>query len=1491
MLTIQLPQVQTYVADKVMESLSERLDGQITIEKMHLKPFTTLVLKNTLITDKNPAVDPTDPTLRQIDTFFRAEYIIAKFSLEGLLNQESIKIKSVDIRNAQMNLVLEDLRMPNDSIVQYDNLSRIFRIPKDSEKKEPSPDEIFRIRNVRISDMGFSLQNRKSDKISYYGGINWNDLDVTSINLTARGLRFEDGIMSGKAESLSFREKAGFICRHMSGEAKVGRGKTIVEDLIIQDTWSDIDIPLFMMSYNGIDDFNDFIEKVRLDADISTSTVDFRTITYFAPQLEGNRLRASVYGSMSGTVDDFTVRNLHINSNDKVFSGTVNGRITGIPDVYDMRLDARLSGLRMTADGLGRFVSEWMPEGKLDLNGFGNGSIFSGKASASGLLNRLQARISLSSDIGNLNSSALLEDIIRPDKDIRITGELNTEGLDVGKIVGTPIAGPATIHADVDMNIGENISIDVDALDIDALLLNSYEYRDIHARGSYDANSLNGTVISKDPNLNFIFQGGYARSERSHNTVYKFDASIGHADLNAINIDKRGRSIVQLRTNANFTRTGKGDILGRIDVGEIMLENKSGRYDVGDIVMTSHSTNDRYSAKLNSSFAEASFNGSASIIDFFKDVRQTTVWKELPALARQEETAREGNSYSFEFICHDAQKVLAFAAPGLYIEDGTSIDADLDSHGTFKATMASGRVAYKRNYMKDVNITVNNFENSLNGEVRCEEISASKIYMKDNILQLHIDDNRFGAGFSFDNHNENETNGELIVNGDIASEEENTVINLEIRPSAIHYDSKEWNIQPSSIRIDGRGVDIDSFGIVSGEQAVGLFGRTSDETEEILTLNMERFDLSLINDVLPSDFGVRGAVTGTAQLISPVSEMELMIDMICDSTYLADVPLGTLDMNVRWDDQTERFNAKVSNNLSGTSNISLTGHYTPGTGKIHADAILDSLNVGYAQPLLTDIFSEMKGSISGTFAIDGPSDRLSLRSTDATLNDARLTIGFTGVPYNAEGPFHIDETGVYFDNIGIRDRYDGTGTVNGGIRYDYFKNITFDTKISVNRMEAVNLDEKRGEMFYGKLFGSGNVNISGPVNSLVMDIDAATSKTGELHIPISSSLTSHKATNLLRFKELDLGKQIDPYEIFVQATTKEEMSQSDLLVKLKVNAHPDVEAFVEIDKASGNVLSGRGSGNISLNVSEDIFNINGDYTIISGNYRFMAMGLVGRDFTIQDGSSIRFNGDIMESTLDIDAVYRTKASISTLISDTTSVANRRIVDCGISIKDKLSNPQLSFSIDIPDLDPTVKSRVESALSTADKVQKQFLSLIISNNFLPDEQSGIVNNSSVLYSNVSEMMANQINNILQKLDIPLDLGLSYQPNERGNDIFDVAVSTQLFNNRVIVNGNIGNRQYSSGNAQNDVVGDIDIEIKLDRSGSFRLNLFSHSADQYTNYLDNSQRNGVGITYQTEFNSFRKFIRNIFSSKKTRVQNRLQEEESLINEDRVTISIEP
>ena len=234
------------------------------------------------------------------------------------------------------------------------------------------------------------------------------------------------------------------------------------------------------------------------------------------------------------------------------------------------------------------------------------------------------------------------------------------------------------------------------------------------------------------------------------------------------------------------------------------------------------------------------------------------------------------------------------------------------------------------------------------------------------------------------------------------------------------------------------------------------------------------------------------------------------------------------------------------------------------------------------------------------------------------------------------------------------------------------------------------------------------------------------------------------------------------------------------------------------------------------------------------------------------------------------------------------MATRRTVNCGISISDRISSPKVNFSIDIPDLDPTTKSEVESALNTEDKVQKQFLALLITGSFLENEQSGIINNTNLVFSNVTEMMSRQLSNLLNRMDIPVDLGVGYQQNASGTDLYDVSVSTELFDNRVEVRGSFGNRQYSTTtNPNGDMVGDLDIDVKLDRPGELRLNLFSHSADEYTSYLDYSQRNGVGITYQKEFNKWGDFWKGLFRSRKKRQQ---MNREASQNEAKRTITIE-
>ena len=1470
-----------------MSKLSEKIQGEITFEKVHFKPFTTFVLKNALIIDKNPVRDCA--TGVQVDTFFRSQYIIAKFTLEGLFENRSLHLDKVFISNAQMNLVLENCPESVNIRKNAECLTRIFGIEKGKERQRNDKD-IFHIKKVEIHNMGFAMKNHREAKIPYRGGINWNDLDIRNINISAHDLGFKGGVMTGSVEKLTFTEKSGWSPKSISGDATVGNGKTLLENLHITDKWSDLELPVFMMTYRNSRVFADFIEEVKLDATIAPSSLDFRTLHYFAPQLKNNRIKARISGQMSGLINDFELKNIEIAIKEGGFSGKLNGRITGIPEIENTTIDAKFTNFLMTTRGFSEFISAWMPEGKLDISDYGKGIMFSLNGRAHGKINNLKTQIYLSSILGRATAAIKVDQILDTTQALNISGSLSTHNLDIGTIINNKLIRHTTAEASFGAKFGRSLKfpdITLDSLKVDRLALNGYDYSGITADGYINLEAFEAEVISDDSNLNFMLKA--SQEVQDGQTIYNLDADIARANLAAMNIDHRGRSEVCLRTTGDYVISENGDREGRLNITGLRLENNTETYNFGDINLTTNQKEKVYNLQLIAPFAEATYAGTASLRKFTSDLKEITLKKEVPTIYTDSTYIWDGNAYKASLVCHNMMDILAFSFPGLYIEEGTSIITEIDTDGGFNAAINSGRIAYKSQYLKGLSTEFNNQNENLSGEMICDEIQVGSIKLNESKLQIFAKDNHIGASFSYNNDAELENHGHLVVHSQLSRVAKGLNLDIDFAPSSIYFNSKEWNIIPSSINILGQDVTVNSFGLTSGDEAITINGRTSDTQSDTLTLALQRFDISIINSFIP-EIGIDGAISGTAQLTSGAKKKGLLIEMLCDSTSIAETPLGVLELGGYWDSEDKSIDFTLQNNLEGESTINAAARLLMKERELDAKIDMNKLRVSYVKPILTGIFSEMDGYMTGSVMLNGQLDSLNISSVDCRLDEGQLTIDYTNVPYYADGRFHLDSKGVYFDEINIRDRFTGTGNIYGSINWNHFKDICFDTSIKVNEIEGVNLQEDMNDVFYGNIFGTGNISITGPAKSILLTVDAVTAKTGQIHIPVTDVASAGRGTNLLKFTEVDTEIYIDPYEaMMTNIQSMEEKKAADLNVNIRVTASPDIEAFVEIDKANGNVLSGRGNGMLDMAVTPEAFSINGDYTLTGGNYKFVTMGLVSRDFEIQDGSSVRFNGDILESTLDINAIYKTKASLSTLIADTTSVSNRRTVECGISISDKISNPRLSFSIEIPDLDPTIKSRVESALSTEDKVQKQFLSLILSNSFLPDEQSGIVNNSSMLYSNVTEMLANQLSTIFQKLDIPLDLGLNYQPNEKGNDIFDVAVSTQLFNNRVVVNGSVGNKQYNTGGTQ-DVVGDLDIEIKLDRSGSFRLNLFSHSADSYTNFLDNSQRNGVGLTYQTEFNSFGQFIKNMFTTKAKRQAAKQAEEQAILDGGKVDIEIE-
>ena len=1470
-LLLQTPKVQTYAAKKAVAALEEKIDGKIEFSKIHFKPFNALVLKDVTLLDKDPV---TLPGGERLDTIAKAKSISATFSLKGIFKKEGIHIKRVSVSDGSFTLVNEE---------RGTNIGRFLRSDKDKQGSGKEMGNVFDARKVEVDNFRFRMVNLKGEKPSAGYGIDWNDLDLTVEKLNASGVSLSNGYVKGSVEKLSASEKSGYRISNLSGKTRVGGGRVTVQDLHLNDGMSRIHMPEYSMSFDDASSFSHFTEDVRLTGNIKNSKLDSRSLAYFVPALKDKNVILNIpRADIDGTVNDLTVNRLDFEEASSGVKGSVEGKLTGLPKVDELDMDVDLEGFSFTSDGLDKLIRNVAPGAKAGIGRFAKGERISFDGKCKGRIDDLAVNGKVSTpSLGSAETNLMVKDLADKSRPMNVKGDIVTKKLDIGKIAGIKQVGEVTLRGAVDATLGSGrADIRIDTLVVDKLNALGYDYSNIRAAGTYSGDTFDGRIVCSDPNLNFLFQGIASLPEKGKEERYKFYANVGYADLEALRIDKRGgTSKVSGEINAEYVKSIDGETVGNFDISGLNLENDKGSYDIGNVSVKSHDNDGRHSIVLDSDFADGTFSGSKPVADLVSDLKELALRESLPVLLDKKDGKWDGGEYKLDLDIHDAKDVLAFAMPGLYIADSTKVRLDVNEEGLLNASLKSPRVAMGKNYLKGLDLKLDNRNGSLNGTAKGSELSAAGMVLKNDNISIHAKDNKIGLGCTYDNQTEAGDKGEIFLSGELGKTASGELtLHGKTLPSNICYNGDNWKISQSTIDLVGKDISVDNLVASCGEQSIKVGGGYSTSRNDTLSVDLNRFDLRIANQFLGEEFGISGRASGRARVISPWNgNSGLLMNLRCDSTMIAGLDAGTIRLASSLDDS-GRMHIVANNEIGGAKTLDLLGDYNTKDGSLDLTCNLDGFNAGYAAPVLNSVFSEVSGDINGKVRIFGRKDDIHLASEGTKFDDIMLKVDYTNVPYYLNGPFHLADDGVHFDNIAIKDRYDGTGTVSGGIKFDKLKDFNLDTRIRVNKIEAIDMKADSGESFYGNLFASGLVRIKGPFNAVQLDVDARTEKNGSLHIPIDNASNAGKY-DLLTFKEEKKEVYIDPYDVMMNRIVTESKKKSDFGLKLRVNCTPGTEAYLEIDRNAGNVLNGHGQGNLDIEVrpGSNLFTINGDYTLDSGNFHFNAMDIAKRDFSISEGSSIRFNGDVMDSDLNIEGTYTTKASVATLIADTSAIAARRTVNCGIGISGKIREPQLTFSIDVPDLDPTTKSKVESALNTEDKVQKQFLSLLISGGFIPDEQSGVVNNTNTLYSNVAEIMAGQLNSILQKLDIPLDLGLNYQSSESGTNIFDVAVSTQLFNNRVVVNGNVGNREYGDS-GEGDVVGDIDIEIKLDKPGQLRLNLFSHSADDYTNYLDNTQRSGVGIAYQKEFDTLTEFFRDLFTSREQK-ERRAAEAEAL------------
>ena len=1453
---VQIPAIQTFVGNKALKAVSRNLGGSVQVGDIRYALFNTLILTDVTV------LEPTGDTL----------LFAGKVLLEA--DSRTLRSDTLDIRRMTLErcrATLRDLPEGGTNLDAFLSSRKKESEPAKEKKSGGLPWKSIKAEKIAVSDLDFAYAEK--------------GVQIADFTLLAEHLEY-GGDVYGQLRELAFTEAQQGNRYSLSSGILMSDKMLYLNNFRLKDAYSDIDAPHIALYYESPADFARFLDKVEMDAEFTDACLDLASVQAFLPNLAQLHAKGYLSGQVKGKLGDLRADRLRFQSESRLTNLVVSARVKGLPDVNRTRIDATLHNSNTCARDIANMIRGINP--KFDASTLlakAPSELIDLSGEVHGTLREAEAKVRLGSrKTGGIVSEAIYR--VEPDGVPFVRGSVVTLGLDAGKYLGVKDLGKVNVDTHFDAKLSKSPVVNLKNLFVRGIEYKGYTYSDIEASGSLENNRLLLNAASMDPNLYFITSADLDLNPDTGN-AYKIAFDLARADLNALHLDKRERARFSLIADADVVRSREGVFTGDVTLSNVNGFVNSDFYNIGDIVVRAENdTAGDYTVTLNSKLAEASYRGTdhpSHLVEDVMNLLKAELGNLIPITAKSEQHHEDCRG-TLNFRTKDLRPLFAFVMPNLFVSEGTNLLIDIDGCDHVEIGLQSELVAIKDNYIRGIDVKANNTNGPLDAAIRTEVLQFGQFILHEDAIAASLQDNTLSVALNYDNTNYDGGHGHVNTVFTFPDrKKEPYILVADCLPSEISIkQAGTWDIAPATLYYREGNITLEGFDISNGDQYISLDGIISDKPTDTLYLAVNQFDIGPFDAVFRNDMQLKGVFTGEAQATGLLAK-ELGVQAAFSGRELSadGIALGDADLECNWNAEESRFDIVVDNYLGDEEPLILDGWFRPSDKRLALDLSLVEFNVGWVDPFVVGILDGMGGSVSGDIHFEGPLDSLEISSNGVRFNDTRCHIPFTNVAYICNGEFEVTTDGIEFTDVDVTDEYGNTGIARGGIRFNNFKGLDFDILFTVDEMLAINTTSVRAEDgFYGKAFGSGTIRLYGPVTALQMDIDLDASS-GTVHIPISGGVVSQ--SDLLTFISRNERPHIDVYDSLIVAGTvqkeKERVKSQGLSLNIKISADPASEIAIDINESTGDIIRAHGNGSVEMNIAPKSFDIKGIYVIEDGSYTMSLMGITAKDFTIEQGGTIIFGGDILQTEFNMNALYKTKASIETLIGDNTSVSTRRTVNCTIGIAGAVSNPQLSFKIDIPDLDPTTRGLVENALSTDEKNLKQTLALLVSGSFVPDEQSGIVNNSTILYSNASEIVSSQINNIFHQLDIPVDLGLNYQPGaaQGTNDIFDVAISTQLFNNRVTINGNIGNQQYMSSSTS-EVVGNVDVEIKLNKSGRLRLNLFSHAADRYSNYLDQTQRNGAGIVYQEEFDTVSDLWKKVFVRKKK--EEELTEEEASV-----------
>lgn len=1461
---LSMPRVQKWVRNVTERELTGLLGMRVGIGDINVAPFSRVALRRVAVTDEKG------------DTAITAERIGAGLNLGALVLKRLLVVNYTEVIGLDVRLHRDSASAPLNIQAMIDALS-----PKDKNKPPTHFDFSINTVVIRTSSASYDVGNVAETP----GRFNPGHIAIRDFRADLRLPKMADKDFNVELRRMAFVERSGFRVESVDGEFHVGDDGATATGVTLRLPWSVIELSPVSLEYSSLAAIGRVMKEGSARGGIqSGSFVTLSDFSAFVPALADVSAGFNIGLDASMSRGVMTVENLDVTSE--------NGNMW-------LRGDAHLSGLGSGRDALavrlprlsvgttGRDLAEILPSltgkplsgnltavlsnaGHIDMLGEGEGSMQSAHAS-----------VSILTECGEIEAAGnLLE---RRKGEYLVRGELRLPDFD-GAMLTRGLTGAAArlgsvaLTASIDGTLAPRHNVATAGLTLDRIVYNGQEYADVKARLSADGSYYGATIESTNPGLDFRAEAEGRDHGREKELVG--DIMVSELDLNRLGMARTG--VVSASARFDFGGSSIDDINGTAEIRGLTVAGSGTPLHLDEVALSAECDSTGRSISLRSDMADLTARGDFSMKSLVGGVRRM-VAATVPSLVADKGSAVGDDQFEAEFTIKSTAAlgdVVKLPIAVIYPVTGT---ARVDSRtGTAGIQVDAPYLQQKGKLLENTQLKVSLENDSTSGRAR---IYATTLYpTKRGDMTLSVDgyatDNRADTRVSWRQTNNSGMHGDIDLTADFARDEEagNALSTLiHVNPSEIVLNDTVWEMSPSSVAIEGKRVSVDGFRIGRQGQYVSIDGVAGVDPSDSLTVRLRDINLDYVFETLGIEAAMFGGVaTGdfhAAAALSPEPRLYTAGLDVSALTYNHSL-MGDTRIKSHWEPQSRAVKIDAVIRQPNGRQSTVDGRIMPLADSLdfHFDA--DKIEVGFMLPFMSAFTSEVSGYASGKARLWGSFKYIDMVG-DIYAEDVKLKLDFTNTSYIATDSVHLTPGHIALDNIRLRDIYGHTALLNGWLEHEYFKKPKFRFNITDAReMLVYDVKENPDTKWYGRIFGNGSATVSGEPGVVDIGVNMQTAENSTFTFVLSDAEQAYDYT-FITFRDRDRERKDSIAAVnappAVVRELKERIARSDdggepsiYRMNIAVDVTPTAQVTLVMDPVGGDRIRAYGNGNLRMaydSANEDL-RMFGTYTLTRGSYNFTLQDIIIKDFTIRDGSSITFHGDPFAAQLDIAAVYSVNANLSDL--DESFLQDKELnrtnvpVHALLLVTGDMRQPDISFDLEFPTLTQDTYRKVRSIVSTEDMMNRQIIYLLaLSRFYTPDYMTTTKGNE--LVSVASSTISSQLSSILGQLSDNWSIAPNFR-SDRGDfsDVeVDLALSSHLLNNRLMLNGNFGYRDKSLNN--NSFIGDFDIEYLLNRSGSVRLKAYNRYNDR--NYYVRSAltTQGVGVVFKRDFDSIFSFLR--------------------------------